>query len=108
VEELLDAAFDSYSPNDHYLYAADALKLRLIRVDVQTGQRQVVADDQKLFNFPSSLGFVPPLTTAGGPRELVVVSNQQQRTPITNDAISTDSFELPFVATKVFLLDGTE
>ncbi len=105
VEELLDATFDPYSPLDHYLYVADALQLRLIRIDVRTGERQIVADDQRLFNFPSSLGFLPPFS-GFAPRELVVVSNQQQRTPITNDAITADIFELPFIASKVILLNG--
>ena len=36
---------------------------------------------------------------------LLVVSNQQERTPLTNDAISEDAFELPFLVTKVVLHD---
>ena len=107
VEELLDASFDPYSPSDHFLYAADALQLRLIRINVRTGQRQVVADDQRLFDFPSSLGFLQPLS-GFAPRELLVVSNQQHRTPVTNDAIATDILELPFIATKVLIFDGVK
>jgi len=103
VEELLDAAFDPNHPTDRYLYAADALQLRLIRIDVQTGERQVVADDTQLFNFPSSLGFFPRATHDGIASELVVVSNQQHRTPLTNDAITEDMLQLPFLATKVIV-----
>jgi hypothetical protein len=32
---------------------------------------------------------------------MAVVSNQQERTPITNDAVTEDSFNLPFLVTKV-------
>jgi len=103
VEELLDATFDPNNPTDRHLYAADALQLRLIRIDVQTGERQVVADNPKLFNFPSSLGFFPRATHDGIVSELVVVSNQQHRTPLTNDAITEDMLQLPFVATKVMV-----
>jgi hypothetical protein len=37
---------------------------------------------------------------AGSPL-LLVVSNQQERTPITNDAVTEDSFDLPFLVAKV-------
>jgi hypothetical protein len=103
VEELLDAAFDPSNPTDRYLYAADALQLRLIRIDVRTGERQVVANDSRLFNFPSSLSFFPRMNHDGIASELVVVSNQQHRTPLTNDAITEDMLRLPFVATKVIM-----
>lgn len=106
VEELLAAAFDPYLPNDPYLYAADALQLRLIRIDVRTGERQIVADDPQLFNFPSSIGFLPPIAANAGRTALLVVSNQQHRTPITNDAITQDMLELPFIATKVLVRSG--
>jgi len=103
VEELLSMAFDPWNPNEHFVYAADAMQLRLIRINTQTGQRQVLADDHELFNFPSSLSFMPPI----GPKEifpqLVVVSNQQQLTPITNDLAPGDNFEFPFIATRVVL-----
>src|SRR5206468_12492869 len=56
VEELLDFSFNPFDRTDHYLYAADPLKLRVIRIDLTNGRRQVVADDPKLFDFPSSLG----------------------------------------------------
>lgn len=103
VEELLDAAFNPNEPRDRYLYAADALQLQLIRIDVETGERQVVADDTRLFSFPSSLSFFPRTTHRGMASELVVVSNEQHRTPITNDAISEDMLQLPFLATKVIV-----
>jgi hypothetical protein len=77
VEELLDFSFNPFNPLDRYLYATDPLKLRVIRVDLRNGSRQVVAAAPKLYDFPSSLGFLP---TIGPVSVLVVVSNQQERT----------------------------
>ncbi len=100
VEELLDFTFNPYNPADRYLYAADALQLRVIRIDLATGARQVVAGDPRRFDFPSALGFLP---TAGGVSELAVVSNQQERLTVTNDAITEDAPNLPFVVAKVLV-----
>jgi hypothetical protein len=61
VEELLDFQFNPYDPSDPYLYAADPLVLRVIRIDVHTGAREVIASGADLFDFPSSLAFLPPL-----------------------------------------------
>jgi hypothetical protein len=46
------------------------------------------------------LGFLP---TIGPVSEIVVVSNQQERTPLTNDAVSQTTFNLPFIVAKVFV-----
>ena len=101
VEELLDLSFNPYNSFDRYLYAADPLQLRVIRIDLTNGARQVVANDPKLFDFPSSLGFAP---TIGPLSELVVVSNQQERSPLTNDAVIQTTFNLPFIVAKVLVL----
>jgi hypothetical protein len=103
VEELLGMVFDPWNPREHYVYAADAMRMRLIRINTLTGERQVLADDHELFNFPSSLSFMPPLTRDEILPQLVVVSNQQQLTPITNDLAPGDNFEFPFIATRVVL-----
>jgi len=100
VEELLNFSFNPSNPSDRYLYAADPLKLRVIRIDLSNGERQVVASGSKLFDFPSSLGFLP---TIGPVSELVVVSNQQERTPLTNDAVSETTFSLPFIVAKILV-----
>jgi hypothetical protein len=100
VEQLLGLAFNRYVPNDPYLYAADSLQLRIIRINVKNGARQVVADDPTLFNFPSSANFLPPVR---GISPLLVVSNQQHRTALTNDAITADIFQPPFLATEVII-----
>jgi hypothetical protein len=100
VEELLDFSFNPFNPLDRYLYATDPLKLRVIRINLANGSRQVVATGANLFDFPSSLGFLP---TVGPVSELVVVSNQQERSPLTNDAVSQTTFNLPFIVAEIFI-----
>ena len=100
VEQLLGLTFNPFSPHDRWLYAADSLQLRIIRIDVGTGQRQVVANDPTLFNFPSSTAFLPPIL---GVAPLLVVSNQQHRTVLTNAAITEDILQPPFIVAKVFV-----
>ena len=102
VEELLDMQFNPYDPSDPYLYAAHGMQLEVLRIDSRTGERQVVAKDSRLFDFPSSLAFLPHVVgdETGSPL-LLVLSNQQERTPITNDAVTADSFNLPFLVAKV-------
>lgn len=101
VEELLDFSFNPFNPSDPYLYAADSLQLQVIRIDLSNGARQVIAGGPKLFDFPSSLGFLP---TIGLVSELVVVSNQQERSPLTNDAVTQTTFNLPFIVAKILVL----
>ena len=103
VEEILGMVFNPSNPTENYMYAADAMRLRLIRINTITGKREVLADDHELFNFPSSLAFMPPLAHEEIFPQLVVVSNQQHLTPITNDAAPQDNFEFPFIATRVVL-----
>lgn len=98
VEELLGLTSNPYDKTDRYLYAADPLQLRVIRIDPKNGKREVVGDDPHLFNFPSSLAFAPP--ACGSKRApLLTLSNQQHRTVITNDAIQEDVLEPPFLTT---------
>lgn len=99
VEELLDMQFNPNNPSDTNLYAAHGLQLEILRIDSTTGARTVIASDSRLFDFPSSLAFVPPRN--GPAPEILVVSNQQERTPLTNDAVSSDSFIVPFLAADV-------
>ena len=101
VEELLDFSFNPFNSSDPYLYAADPLQLDVIRIDLSNGARQVVASGSKLFDFPSSLGFLP---TVGPVSELVVASNQQERSPLTNDAVTQTTFNFPFVVAKILVL----
>jgi hypothetical protein len=106
IEELLDFQFNAFDPDDAHLYAAHGMQLEITRIDTATGVRQVVAHDPRLFDFPSSLAFLPPLFGGfeQGISSMLVVSNQQERTPITNDAATMNSFVLPFIVTKVSML----
>jgi hypothetical protein len=104
VEELLDMQFNPLDPSDTNLYAAHGLQLEILRVDSTTGARTVIASDPRLFDFPSSLAFLPPGQNSQG-LSLAVVSNQQERTPITNDAVSMNSFITPFLVAKVDVQD---
>jgi hypothetical protein len=105
VEELLDFSFNPYDEADPFLYAAQPVQLQVIRIDVRNGAREVLASGAELFDFPSSLSFVPPppsffpQPTLG--TELLVVSNQQERTPLTNAAVSVTTFNFPFIVAKV-------
>jgi hypothetical protein len=102
VEELLDFSFNPFNASDPYLYAADPLQLQVIRVDLSNGARQVIASGPTLFDFPSSLSFLP---TIGPVSELAVVSNQQERSPLTNDAVPPGTtFQLPFMVAKILVL----
>jgi hypothetical protein len=101
VEELLDFSFNPFNPFDPYLYAADSLQLQVIRIDLSNGARQVIASGPKPFDFPSSLGFLP---TIGPVSKLVVVSNQQERSPLTNDAVTQTTFNLPFIVAEILVL----
>jgi hypothetical protein len=98
VEELLDFTFNPFDKGDDHLYAANALELSVIRIDVHSGRREVLGSGPTLFDFPSSLGFLP---TDPAHNELVVVSNQQERTPLTNDAVTETTFNLPFIVAKI-------
>jgi hypothetical protein len=100
VEELLDFSFNPFNPLDRYLYAAQPLQLSVIRIDLTDGSRQVVATGASLFDFPSSLSFLP---TIGPVSQLVVVSNQQERSPLTNAAVSETTFNLPFIVASVLI-----
>jgi hypothetical protein len=98
VEELLDFSFNPFDDADPFLYAAQPLQLQVIRIDVTNGARQVLASGSQLFDFPSSLSFLPSVLPV---TQLLVVSNQQERTPLTNDAVAETTFNLPFIVARV-------
>lgn len=92
----------TFNPHDHHdtgLYAADPFHLRLVRIDVDTGRRTVIADDPELFNFPVSMKFLPPVQ---GVPSLVVSSDQEHRFAALNAALGGVSrFQFPFLITEV-------
>jgi len=99
VEELLDFQFNPYDRADMNLYAAHALVPEVTRVNVLTGEREVLASGERLFDFPSSLTFLPP--DRNGESQLLVASNQQERWPNTNAAVTTTTFNLPFIVARI-------
>ena len=106
VEEILEMQFNPYDPSDKYLYATDALQLRVIRIDPQDGEREILADDPDLFSFPSGLAFLPPKHNHDRKTKFLVMSNQQHRDPILNSALNgVDYTEIPYTIAKVVVDD---
>jgi len=103
AESLHGLAFNRHSPGDRWLYAADSLQLRVVRIDTVDGTRQVVAADPVLFNFPSKLQFLPPVA---GLAPLVVASDQEHRLAAINAAITADLVQPPWIVTKLYPLGG--
>ncbi|GEM_PF-1104200 len=102
VETLKGLNFNRFDPSDDALYALDSLQLQLLRIDVATGHREVLIEDDELFNFPVAADFLPPLVSQAPPT-LVVSSDQEHRFAGINAAIPSDMFELPFLITKVLI-----
>ena len=51
---LKGLTFNPWDPHDDALYAADPFHLRVVRIDVETGERSVLAEDPVLLNLPVS------------------------------------------------------
>lgn len=86
---------------DDWLYALDPFHLRVIRIDVITGAREVVLEDDVLLNFPVSAAFLPPVA---GISPMVVVADQEHRFAALNVALTEDVFEQPFLITKLYVV----
>jgi hypothetical protein len=100
VDMLHGLAFNRWKPSDNHIYAADPIRLRVVRIDTNSGQREVLGDNTTLFNFPVSLQFLPPVL---GVTPLVVSSDQEHRYAGVNAAIDHDMFLPPFRLTKVLV-----
>jgi hypothetical protein len=74
------------------------MQLQVIRIDVANGAREFWRPALSCLTFPLPCRFVPPATPG---TELLVVSNQQERTPLTNVAVSETTFNFPFIVAKV-------
>jgi hypothetical protein len=105
-DTLKGLTFNRWDASDGGLYATDPFHLRLIRIDVTTGQRTVVAADPLLFNFPVSAKFLPPVL---GRPTIVVSSDQEHRFAALNAALGGVSvFQFPFLITEVRLPRGED
>ncbi len=100
VDALKGLSVDVYGDPDS-LYAMDAFHVRVIRIDLEDGSREVVISSGHLFDFPVASTFLPPIGHAPSP--LVVVSDQEHRWTALNVAITEDRFRLPFTVTRVLL-----
>lgn len=93
-DTLKGLTFNPWDPRDDRLYAADPFRLRVVRIDVETGERTVLAEDPVLLNFPVSMKFLPPVH---GCPSLVVSSDQEHRFAPLNAALGGVSvFQFPF------------
>ena len=70
------------------------------------GCQKILAGGAPRFDFLSTLAFLPPnfLDPVHPVTELVVVSNHQERSPLTNDAVTKAAFNLPFLVAKIRLV----
>jgi hypothetical protein len=96
---LKGLTFNPYDSHDDGLYATDPFHLRVLRIDVATGERTIIANDPELFNFPVSAKFLPPLH---GVTTLAVSSDQEHRFSALNAALEGVSiFQLPFLISEI-------
>ena len=89
----------AFAGGEHHIYAADPFHLRLLRIDVRDGSREVVSDDPILFNFPIAVASVP--NRDDDEHALIVSSDQEYRFAAFNPGITQDEFQLPFHLTEV-------
>jgi hypothetical protein len=100
-ESLKGIQFNRYDAHDPWLYAGDPFRLRLIRLNVRDGERRLLSDDARTFNFTVSTAFLPP-QLPGLPNPLVTASDQEYRSALLNAALSADVFQPPFVIARYF------
>jgi len=81
------------------LYAADPLHFAVLRIDLETGERETIAQDEWLLDFPVSTSFLPPVD---GFSPLLVTSDEEYRWSAINTALSEDEFRQPFRIAKVY------
>lgn len=92
VELLKGLTFNKWKPNERFIYAGDSTKLKMLRINIDTGAREVLADEKELFNFPTAAAFLPPILGSAGLANLVVASDQEHRFVGINAAISENMF----------------
>lgn len=100
AEVMEGLAFDPARPDERFVYATDSLQSRIIRVNVDTGAREELVGDSLLFDFPSSLAFLPPVL---GLSPLVVTSSQEHRLAAINVALEADLLRPPWKVTKAYV-----
>jgi hypothetical protein len=99
VGPMKGLTFNIPNRGDHFLYALEPFNLRLVRINVGTGERKVILDKPLLFNFPVAAAFLP----SSGADELIVASDQEHRLAALNTALTQDVTIPPFLLTKIIL-----
>lgn len=99
-ESLKGFSFNKWK-NDNRLYVTDTMGRRVLRINVTTGAREVLADDVQLFDFPVAAAFLPPVA---GISPLVVASDQEYRLAALNPLITQDLLHPPFVVAKIYVV----
>lgn len=101
LQETLKAfGFDRTNPSSPWLYVADPFTLSLLRINIHTGQRQLVATDSYLFNFTVAGAFLPP-KHPGKRASLYLASDQEHRFAALNVELGGVNIFQPFVLTRV-------
>lgn len=100
TESLKGLTFNRWKPSDSRLYVTDTMNRRVLRINTNTGAREVVADDPELFDFPVSAQFLPPVA---GISPLVVASDQEYRLAALNALITEDLLHPPFIVSKIYV-----
>lgn len=98
-ESLKGLTVEKWRRGENWIYAGDPFQLQLIRINSRTGERQVLSDDERLFNFPVAATFTRH-SNAQGRSELLVASDQEYRWTGLNSALDRDAFERPFLITE--------
>lgn len=99
-ESLKGLAVEKSRRGEHWIYAGDSFQLQLIRINSRTGERQVLSDDHRLFNFPVASTFTRH-GNGQGRSELLVASDQEYRWTGLNSALDRDEMKPPFLITEV-------
>lgn len=98
AESLKGLTWNRWNPGDRRILATDPFRLQLIRINIDTGEREVLVQNELLFNFPVAAAWLPP---SRGPFEVVVASDQEHRLAALNAGIDEDQFLSPFLLTHV-------
>lgn len=102
TEALKGLAFNRWNRNDKKLYVTDTIQQSILRIDLKTGAREVIARDPRRLDFPVSAQFLEP-RSRNDDAELVVSSDQEYRLAALNPLISEDMLRPPFLVVKLKL-----
>jgi hypothetical protein len=100
-EILAGMTFNEHDPSDHHLYFTAPTSLRVMRLNLKNGKREVVGDDPELFNFPVTVQFLPPVL--GDISPLLIGSDQEHRILGINELITEDLQQPPFIIAKAYV-----